>query len=69
MSSRYGGLRWSCAALGADQVSPAGGLAAFGGLTGRLLPEQLGEDRGLAVVDIAGCGEQRDRAGGPRAPR
>jgi hypothetical protein len=51
-------------------VSPAGGLArlggpaGLGGLTRRLLPEQLDQYRGLAVVDIAGRGEQRDRAGG-----
>ena len=48
------------AAFRADQVGVAGGLAAFAGLG----PEQLGEDRGLAVVEVPGRGEQRQRSPG-----
>ena len=71
MSSRGGGLRWSWRRTRGRPGSPSRRPprlrrrpAAFGGLTGMLLPEHLGEHRGLAVAGIVGRGEQRDWAGG-----
>jgi hypothetical protein len=49
------------AAVGADQVSLADGIAARVGLD--VLAQDLSQDRGLADVDVAGRGEQGHRAG------
>ena len=54
------------AAFGADQVSPAGGVAAGGGLGRGPVAEQPGENRGLAVVDVPG-GSQQDPPSAPDA--
>jgi hypothetical protein len=50
------------AAVGADLVGPAGGIAAGLGGFDRLA-QDLGQDRSLADVDRAGCGEQGHRPG------
>jgi hypothetical protein len=50
------------AALGADQVCPAGRVAAPVGLD--ILAQDLGQDRGLADLDVAGRGEQGHGPGG-----
>jgi hypothetical protein len=56
------------AAAGADLVGPAGGIAALGLSVVQGLAQDLGQDRGLADVDVAGRGEQGHRAGrGQRA--
>ena len=48
-------------AFGTDEISPARGVTALGGLV--ILPQEAGQDSSLAVLDVPGRGQQGQRSG------
>ena len=48
-------------AFGTDEIGPARGVTALGGLV--ILPQEAGQDGGLAVLDVPGRGQQGQRPG------